>query len=273
MDGNGISAPADAGRHHDRELTTAFTAQAEGFNRSSAANDTALLDAMLDLAAPQTSDAWLEAACGPGVISRRLAPQVRSVHGIDLTPAMVELARRSAASAGTENATFAVGDATETELTDGSLDGAITRFSLHHIPVPARVLDELARIVRPGGAIVVADHVADEDADAYAWSQEVERLRDPSHWASLTVQRLRGLGSAAGLRLTGETLVPIELDLDDWLHRGSSDPEIHRLVERALRGRPSSARRFAVRTGTGSRILGLEVWIGRFERTGATVRV
>ncbi|MGH2908924.1 MAG: class I SAM-dependent methyltransferase, partial [Solirubrobacteraceae bacterium] len=159
----------DAGRHHDRALTSAFTAQADGFNGSSAANDGALLDALVDHAAPTASQRWLEAACGPGVISRRLAPHVRAVHGVDLTPAMVELACASAAAAGIANATFAVADATATGLPRGSFDGAITRFSLHHIPAPDRVLQELARVVRPGGAIVVADHLADEDADAQAW--------------------------------------------------------------------------------------------------------
>ena len=41
---------------------------------------------------------------------------------------------------------------------------------------------------------MVADHLADEDPRAFAWSQEIERLRDPSHWASLTRERLRALG-------------------------------------------------------------------------------
>jgi ubiquinone/menaquinone biosynthesis C-methylase UbiE len=166
MDPDATSPAPDVHPHHDRALTSAFTTQAEEFNRSSAANDAALLEAMLALAAPRASDAWLEAACGPGVVSRRLAPHVRSVHGIDLTPAMVRLAEQSAAAAGVENATFAVGDATSTGLADARFDGAITRFSLHHIPVPGRLLEELARVVRPGGAIVVADHLADDDSTA-----------------------------------------------------------------------------------------------------------
>jgi ubiquinone/menaquinone biosynthesis C-methylase UbiE len=266
MEGNATSPAPEAGRHHDRALTTAFTAQADGFNRSSAANDGALLDAMLAQAAPRPSDAWLEAACGPGVISRRLAPHVRSVHGIDLTPAMVRLAQESAAAAGVGNATFAVGDATATGLPAASVDGAITRFSLHHIPVPGRVLQELARVVRPGGTIVVADHLADEDASAFAWSQEVERLRDPSHWASLTRERLRALASAAGLQPDGETVVPIELDFADWLSRGSDDPGVHRLVERLLGEAQSAVARFRVSGPSASRTLGLDVWIGRFVR-------
>jgi ubiquinone/menaquinone biosynthesis C-methylase UbiE len=266
MDGNATSPASDAAGHHDRALTTAFTAQADEFNRSSAANDATLLDTLLTRAAPHSSDVWLEAACGPGVISRRLAPHVRSVHGIDLTPAMVALARRSAASAGVRNATFDLGDATATGLDDASFDGAITRFSLHHIPVPGRVLEELARVVRPGGAIVVADHLADEDPGAFAWSQEIERLRDPSHWASLTCDRLEALARRAGLRLEGETIVQIELDLLDWLHRGTEDPEVHGLVSRLLADAPTGSARFRVAGDGAGRTLGLDVWVGRLVR-------
>jgi SAM-dependent methyltransferase len=266
VDHDATSPIPDAHPHHDRALTGAFTAQAEGFNRSSAANDAGLLDAMLALAAPNASDAWLEAACGPGVISRRLAPHARTVHGIDLTPAMVRLAEQSAADAGVENATFAVGDATRTGLAEASFDGAITRFSLHHIPVPGRLLEELARVVRPGGAIVVADHLADDDPSAMAWSQEIERLRDPSHWASLTQERLQALALRAGLTPDGETIVGIELDLDDWLRRGSEDPEGHRLVERLLDEAPGTAARFRVGGEGPARSLGLDVWVGRFLR-------
>jgi ubiquinone/menaquinone biosynthesis C-methylase UbiE len=266
MNANATSQASGAGGHHDRALTSAFTAQADGFNRSSAANDAALLDTLLAQAAPRDSDAWLEAACGPGVISRRLAPHVRRVHGIDLTPAMVSLAERSAAAAGIPNATFGVGDATATGLDDASFDGAITRFSLHHIPVPGRVLEELARVVRAGGAIVVADHLADEDPTVFAWSQEIERLRDPSHWASLSRDRLRTLAERAGLRPDGETIVPIELDLRDWLQRGSDDPEVHRLVERLLDDAPAGTTRFRVGGDGAARTLGLDVWVGRFVR-------
>jgi ubiquinone/menaquinone biosynthesis C-methylase UbiE len=266
MGTDATSQAADTGRHHERALTSAFTAQADGFNRSSAANDGTLLDTLLAQAAPRRSDVWLEAACGPGVISRRLAPHVRSVHGIDLTPAMVALARQSAAEADVPNASFDVGDATATGLADASFDGAITRFSLHHIPVPGRVLEELARVVRAGGAIVVADHLADEDPSAFAWSQEIERLRDPSHWASLTHARLGALAERAGLRPEGEMIVPIELDLLDWLHRGSEDPEVHHLVEGLLDDAPAGADRFRVGGERGARTLGLDVWVGRFVR-------
>ena len=166
-------------RSHQKLIEGAFTAQAVTFNSSAVANADSILGAIVELAQPQPTERWLEAACGPGVVSRRLAPLVRAAHGIDLTPAMIELGRREAAVAGLENVVFEVGDATTTGLEAASFEGAVTRFSLHHIPVPARLFAELARIVRPGGKVVIIDHLAECNAEARAWSEEIERLRGP----------------------------------------------------------------------------------------------
>ena len=200
---------------HQRLIEEAFTEQASTFNSSAVANADSILNAIVELAEPQPSERWLEAACGPGIISRRLAPLVNAVQGIDLTPAMIELARREAAVAELDNAVFEVGDATATGLQAAGFDGAVTRFSLHHLPVPARLFAELSRVVRPGGKVVIVDHVADDDAEARAWSQEIERLRDPSHWACLSETRLRALGEQAGLGLASAQRVAFELDFDD----------------------------------------------------------
>jgi ubiquinone/menaquinone biosynthesis C-methylase UbiE len=249
---------------HDQTTISAFTAQAEGFNASSAANHAGLLDAILELAAPAAGERWLEAACGPGVVSRRLAPFAGSVTGFDLTPAMIELARKEAAAAGLDNVAFEVADATALPVPDASFDGAVTRFSAHHIPLAGRLFAELARVVAPGGAIVVVDHLADADRDAYAWSQELERLRDPSHWLSLTLGAARRTADAAGLTVERELIIPLELDFDDWLARGHADPAGQALAERALAERPSQAQCFEVVTqNDGARTLRLQIWAAR----------
>jgi ubiquinone/menaquinone biosynthesis C-methylase UbiE len=252
---------------HDQTTIAAFTAQAEAFNASSAANDAAILDAIVELAAPAPGQRWLEAACGPGVVSRRLAPRVASVHGFDLTPAMVDVARREARQTGLENLTFELGDATELPVAGGSFDGAVTRFSAHHIPLPVRLFAELARVVKRGGAIVVADHLADADRDAYAWSQELERLRDPSHWLSLTLHAAHQLADRAGLAVERELIVGLELDFDDWLARGHADEAGRALAEQALAARPAGADCFeVVENADGTRTLRLRVWAARLLR-------
>ncbi|HYB29524.1 MAG TPA: class I SAM-dependent methyltransferase [Solirubrobacteraceae bacterium] len=252
---------------HGQIVDRAFTEQASTFNASAVANAAEILDVIVEDAQPQRSERWLEAACGPGIISRRLAPLVASVHGVDITPAMVETARREAQAAGIDNATFEVGDATATDLDDESFDGALTRFSIHHLPVPGRLFAELARLVRPGGRIVVVDHLADEDAEARAWAQEVERLRDPSHWASLSAARLCALGERAGLELERERRFAFELDFDDWLRRGTSDPAARQLVELALAGRPRGTDFFKVEEQPQGRVLTLQMWLGFWSRT------
>jgi SAM-dependent methyltransferase len=241
-----------------------FTGQAEGFNTSAVARAAETLDDLVTLARPRAGERWLEAACGPGLIARRLAPHVAHVLGVDATPAMIEVARREAA--GLRNVEFTTGDATALGLPDAALDGAIARFAIHHIPFPLRLVEELARVVRPGGRVVLADHVADDDAAAAAWAQEIERLRDPSHWASLPVAALRALGERAGLRLDEERLVPIELDFDDWLARGSGGRANAALIERALAAPPPGAECFALTERDGRRVLVLRLWNARWVR-------
>ena len=94
------------------------------------------------------------------------------------------IATCEAASVDLVNARFVVGYATALDLPDACVDGAVTGcFSLHHVPLPSRVVAEMARVVRPGGWVCLADHVTSDDGRETAWHQEIERLRDPSHWA------------------------------------------------------------------------------------------
>jgi SAM-dependent methyltransferase len=250
----------------DEEIVAEFTHQAETFNTSIAARDVPTLEEIMRLAAPQADERWLEVACGPGILSRELATRASAVHGVDMTPAMIEVARREAAAAGLGNATFAVGDATALDLPTASVDGAIARFAIHHIPAPIRMVHELARVVRPGGRIILADHVADTAPDAAAWSQEIERLRDPSHWASLPVARLRKLGAPAGLSLESETFVPLVLDFEDWLQRGSGGASARDVIEGQLDHRPGGVECFQISERDGRRSLELRIWVSRWVR-------
>ena len=241
---------------HER-LVGEFTHQAASFNASQAANAPETLQALVELADPEPGERWLEAACGPGVVTRALAPRVQHVHGVDLTPRMVELAREQAAHL--PNVSFEVGDATALSHPDGAFDGAVARFTIHHGALPQRLVDELARVVKPGGAVVLADHVADDDPAAAAWAQEIERLRDPSHWVSLTLAGLRALGERAGLQLEAEQVAPLELDYEEWLQRGSGTAAARLLIDRLV-AEPAAGDAFRVDGGT----LTLRWWAARF---------
>jgi SAM-dependent methyltransferase len=226
---------------HSDALRDEFAHQADSFARSPAMNIAQTLGVLVDLV-PEDPDArWVETACGPGLIARAMAPRIGSVVGIDLTPTMVEKARADAAAAGVENVSFEVGDATALPMADDSLDGAITRFSLHHIPAPIRVLEEMKRVVRPGGYVIVSDFVTDDDGEAAAWQEQIERLRDPSHWALLTPSRIAALGERAGLEPDLDRVIPFEIDFEEWLDRGSGGPANAELIERLRAEAPPQA--------------------------------
>jgi SAM-dependent methyltransferase len=241
----------DATDSHTAQVRDEFAHQADSFARSPTMSQADTLDVLVDLVPENRGARWAEIACGPGLIARSMAPRVGSVLGLDLTPAMIDKARDDAAAAGVENVSFELGDATALDLPDDGLDGAITRFSLHHIPGPVRVLEEMRRVVKPGGYVVVSDFVTDDDGEAAAWQEEIERLRDPSHWALLTPARIEALGARVGLESDVHRVVPFEIDFEEWLGRGSGGPANAELIERLRAEAPPTAKSFIV-TGEGS---------------------
>lgn len=251
---------------YEESIRAEFTHQTDSFARNRIATAAETLGVVVDLVPEDREASWLEVACGPAVISRALAAKVGQVRGVDLTSAMVEKAREEAAREGVENVQFSVGDATSLEFEDASFDGAVTRLSFHHIPAPQRALEEMARVVRPGGWVIVSDLLTDEDADAQAWHQEIERLRDPSHWATPTPARLRAMGAAVGLEPESEQLIPVELDYEDWLERGSGGESAAELINRLLEEVPEGAESFLVSGEPGQRRLLFRTMLLRWRR-------
>lgn len=251
---------------HEDSIREEFTQQAESFGRSTAMTSPQTLDALIELVPEDPGSRWIDVACGPGVISCAMAGRVGAVTGVDLTPAMVEEAEKRAREEEKGNLYFTLGDVTALDFPDGVFDGAITRLSLHHIPAPGRVVAEMARVVRPGGWVLVSDIVADADGEASAWREEIERLRDPSHWACLTPERLRRIGVAAGLSVEHEEALPVEIDFDDWLERGSGGRAAAGLVERLIEEQPPGAESFQVVRDGESRQLRQRYWLCGWRR-------
>jgi ubiquinone/menaquinone biosynthesis C-methylase UbiE len=94
----------------------------------------------------------LDAGCGTGDLVLRLAPRAREVLGVELSPAMVEYARKRLEPHGFENVSFEIGDVTMVlaERPDASFDVATLVMALHEMPADTRlpVLETLARTAR-----------------------------------------------------------------------------------------------------------------------------
>lgn len=97
-------------------------------------------------------DLVLDAGCGPGHLTDLLARLGRSVRGVDLSPAMVELARSNR-----PDLSFEVGSILDLQLADSTFGGVLAHFSIIHTP-PAQVptaFAECARVLVPGGYLLL----------------------------------------------------------------------------------------------------------------------
>lgn len=97
---------------------------------------------------------------GTGILALELAELGLDVIGIDRSEAMLETARQKwAAIAGDEagSVEFRAGDAHELPLESASVDAAFAHMVLHSLEAPERAIQEMARVVRPGGLVILVD--------------------------------------------------------------------------------------------------------------------
>jgi SAM-dependent methyltransferase len=156
----------------------------------------------------------LDVACGAGHAAEQVAPHVRQVVGVDLTPALLVAGVDRLRSAGITNVLLQEGNANDLPFVDGSFDLVVCRGSLHHFPKPEQPAAEMARVCRPGGRVVVSDMVA-PTADVRTAFDDLHRLLDPSHAGVLLETELAELlRSTVGPLTYGETMDPITLPVD-----------------------------------------------------------
>ena len=202
---------------HSEAIVDQFTRQAAQFAASPTARSEEILERMLRLAQPGPSDTALDVACGPGLLVCAMAGRVRHARGIDLTPAMLEQARRTQQEQGVENVSWDQGDVTAMPYGDGAFDIVTCRFAVHHFPDPLAVLREMRRVCGGGGRIVVADSApARAKADAF---NAMERMRDPSHTRALAVEEMTELFVQAGLPEPQVERTRLALELEEFLSR------------------------------------------------------
>lgn len=221
---------------HSEAIVDQFTRQAVQFAASPTARSEEILERILRLAEPSPSDTALDVACGPGLLVCALAKHVRHARGIDLTPAMLEQARRTQQQEGVTNVSWDQGDVSAMPYGDDQFDIVTCRFAVHHFPDPLPVLREMRRVCRGGGRIVIADSApARSKADAF---NAMEKLRDPSHTRALAIEETTELIVRAGLPQPQVERMRLVLDLDEFLRRSypkeGDEARIRAMFEQAL---------------------------------------
>ena len=165
----------------------------------------------------------LDVGGGTGLLARAVAPYVRDVTVVDVTPEMLAEGKRACAAAGIPNVTFLVGEAYHPPVPDNTFALVVCRSVLHHLENPEAAVHEMSRACRPGGRVGLIDMVASDDPKRATAHNDVERLRDPSHVRALTRPEIERLLAQSGLTHVKTVAFAVEPVVTRWLELTGSD--------------------------------------------------
>jgi ubiquinone/menaquinone biosynthesis C-methylase UbiE len=254
---------ADEGAAVKLRAQARFARSAERYVESATLAEGAELERMLELAGLTGSERVLDVATGGGHTALAFAPHASEVVASDLTPAMLAAAARHLARKGTSNVRFEVADAESLPFDDAEFDVVTARFAPHHFPQPRAFVAESARVLRPGGRLIIFDNMAPEDDELDAFVNRLESWRDPSHVRSHRSAEWQSMLKAAGLDIdAADPLVRKLYSYGDWTARQSMPPEERDALERWLLKAPASCAEFFRVVVEHGRVTSLEATFG-----------
>ncbi len=133
----------------------------------------------------------VDVGTGTGFIAGGLAARAGRVTGTDSSPAMLARARVNLEGLGIENVDLLEAGVDRLPLPDDAADAAVANMVLHHAPVPAVMIAEMARVVRPGGTVAVTDCVE----HGHEWM----RSEQADLWLGFSPETMAELFAVSGL--------------------------------------------------------------------------
>jgi ubiquinone/menaquinone biosynthesis C-methylase UbiE len=161
---------------------------------------------------PGSDDRFLDVACGTGGLVREVAPQVDRALGVDLSEGMLEIARARTAAAADHsrlaNIEFHQAPSDALPFADGEFTALVCTTALHHFPDPQASISEMARVLAPGGRLVIGD--ASRDLLVTKLADRLYRRFEAGHVGLQRKRDIEAMLSEAGLAVTSSRHV--------WLH-------------------------------------------------------
>lgn len=184
----------------------------------------------------------LDIATGGGHTALAFARFTPSVVAVDITLPMLQAARELAAGSGVSGIRFLGADVEALPFRDGTFGTVTCRTAAHHFPALLPFLRQVARVLRPGGSLLVEDILGHDDEAAAAFMLEVERRRDPSHVRAFRQLEWTAFLRAAGLTVMDEVIVPKARTWEDWTRRSGMAPAAKADLEAFVLAAPAPVR-------------------------------
>jgi ubiquinone/menaquinone biosynthesis C-methylase UbiE len=218
-------------KKHKETVQKQFTKTADAFAKFAVLDTPEVLAEKVEFAKPQPQELVLDVACGPGAFILAIAPRVSFAWGIDLTPEMLRRARGFQAEKQIVNVAFARADAEHIPFPDASFDLVSCQLAFHHITKAEPVLEEMMRVTKPQGRLLILDPLAPESDSKFELFNQIERLRDPSHTLSLRLTTFLSMFEEHELGVLRQSVRRRQRSFNQWMRRAGLEPGQKRYIE------------------------------------------
>ena len=176
----------------------------------------------------------LDVAAGTGHLSRAIAPHVREVVAIDITPEMLRYARQELATRNLDNVSPEEGSAEKLPHEADCFDLVVSRLAIHHFQKPIIPLREMVRVCKLNHKIGIIDLLSPEEETTAAVYNYLERLRDPSHTVALSGKHMEEILAGVGLVIEKIETRDVEVDFKRWVQMTETKPETVKVLREEL---------------------------------------
>ena len=221
-----------------------FSRTASGYVSSAALRAGPDLQRLVEVGEWQAQHHALDIATGGGHTALAVASRVARMTVTDLTLVMLETARAFLLSQGVTNASFQRADAEDLPFAEASFDRVNCSVAPHHFPDAGRAVQEVARVLKPGGLFLLIDNIAPSDAVLDTFCNTVEKWRDPSHVRAYTQEEWQSFFAGAGLLI--ELAEPFRKthNYDDWTALAQLPASEKAALEASILASSESIRRY-----------------------------
>lgn len=182
---------------------------------------------------PKSDWVMLDIATGGGHVAKTLSPYIGTVFSTDLTEEMLANTAKHL-NKEFKNIWYVIADAEKLPFLEGTFDLVTCRIAPHHFPNPNLFIEEVSRVLKPGGKFVLIDNVAPEEEALDEFMNMVEKLRDESHVRALRISQWKQLMTKAGLKETKSINRKKTFQFPSWVARTTSSQEQMDRVEQYI---------------------------------------
>jgi ubiquinone/menaquinone biosynthesis C-methylase UbiE len=207
---------------NNQTIQNRFGESADLYAKSGVHSDPDDLRRMTEAAQLTGNERVLDLGTGTAHTALAFAPLVASVVGLDLTQEMLDAGARLAKERGVVNLVLEKGNAEAIPFEDESFDLVVARQCPHHFANVALAVREAARVLRPGGRLLILDSISLPNAKLDTFMNAVEILRDPSHVRNYSLVEWKRFFEDAEIVVTKQHDWLLRLEFEDWTRRGGT---------------------------------------------------